>query len=448
MSSSELGSPPLALRPPKKHTVTVGSVPFEVDLCYTPTKLIGRGAYGLVCAARAHPSVLLPPEEGDEDEDSDEVAIKKISAIFGEGANLIEAKRTLREICLLRHMRHENVLSIRDVLLPACPNSFADVYIVVEKMDSDMHRIIQSTQPLSADHVRFFVYQLLRGLKYIHSAGIIHRDLKPGNLLLNANCDLKISDFGLARTVEPAAEAQLTQYVVTRWYRAPELLLLATNYSAAVDIWSAGCIFAELLRRTPLFKGSSQLHQLQLILTRLGPPTADERAEVHPQLASALDTAMSLGANGSNKQKGAKAEPLPAEPLKALVPTASADALDLLNLLLKFDPRKRTTAEGALAHPYLADLHEEAAEPNAPEVYSLDAVENEASLDWPQLRGMYNQIAAENLAVRQARSQNYRCEHGLPDGEGEEEGEGEEDAAVSAGGQPGGGTALGKRVRS
>jgi mitogen-activated protein kinase 1/3 len=128
---------------PPKHTVVVGSVPFEVDTCYTPHKLIGRGAFGLVCAARVDPLIALPKSDGDDDADESEVAIKKIAAIFGPDANLIEAKRTLREICLLRHMRHENVLSIRDVLLPACARTFADVYLVVEKMDSDMHRIIQ-----------------------------------------------------------------------------------------------------------------------------------------------------------------------------------------------------------------------------------------------------------------------------------------------------------------
>lgn len=132
--------------PPEKHTVSVGSVPFEVDTCYTPLRMIGRGAYGLVCAAHAHPSVRPPPAEGDEESDDGCVAIKKIKAIFAPGANLIEAKRTLREICLLQHMRHENVLGIRDVLLPSCAASFADAYLVLEKMDSDMHRIIQASQ--------------------------------------------------------------------------------------------------------------------------------------------------------------------------------------------------------------------------------------------------------------------------------------------------------------
>lgn len=107
------------------------------------------------------------------------------------------------------------------------------------------------------------MYQILRGLKYIHSANVIHRDLKPSNLLLNANCDLKICDFGLAR---PASENEfMTEYVVTRWYRAPELLLNSSDYTAAIDVWSVGCIFMELMNRRPLFPGRDHVHQMRLL---------------------------------------------------------------------------------------------------------------------------------------------------------------------------------------
>jgi len=110
---------------------------------------------------------------------------------------------------------------------------------------------------------QYFLYQLLRGLKYIHSANIIHRDLKPSNLLLNANCDLKICDFGLAR---PTSENDfMTEYVVTRWYRAPELLLNSSDYTAAIDVWSVGCIFMELMNRKPLFPGKDHVHQMRLL---------------------------------------------------------------------------------------------------------------------------------------------------------------------------------------
>ncbi|XP_056843106.1 mitogen-activated protein kinase 2-like, partial [Raphanus sativus] len=123
-------------------------------------------------------------------------------------------------------------------------------------MDTDLHQIIKSSQVLSNDHCQYFLFQildwfyLLRGLKYIHSANILLRDLKPGNLLINANCDLKICDFGLARTSNTKGQF-ITEYVVTRWYRAPELLLCCDNYGTSIDVWSVGCIFAELLGRKP-----------------------------------------------------------------------------------------------------------------------------------------------------------------------------------------------------
>ena len=111
--------------------------------------------------------------------------------------------------------------------------------------------------------MQYFLYQILRGLKYVHSAHVLHRDLKPSNLLLNANCDLKIGDFGLARTTSETDF--MTEYVVTRWYRAPELLLNCSEYTAAIDIWSVGCILGEILTRQPLFPGKDYVHQLRLI---------------------------------------------------------------------------------------------------------------------------------------------------------------------------------------
>jgi serine/threonine protein kinase len=111
--------------------------------------------------------------------------------------------------------------------------------------------------------LQYFLYQILRGLKYIHSANVLHRDLKPSNLLLNANCDLKIADFGLARITSETDF--MTEYVVTRWYRAPELLLNSPDYTAAIDMWSVGCIFMELMNRKPLFPGKDHVHQLRLL---------------------------------------------------------------------------------------------------------------------------------------------------------------------------------------
>ncbi|CAI0417125.1 unnamed protein product [Linum tenue] len=193
-------------------------------------------------------------------ETQEEVAIKKIGNAFD---NRIDAKRTLREIKLLRHMDHDNVIAIRDIIRPPKKEAFNDVYIVYELMDTDLHQIIRSGQALTDDHCQYFLYQLLRGLRYVHSANVLHRDLKPSNLLLNANCDLKIGDFGLARTTSETDF--MTEYVVTRWYRAPELLLNCSEYTAAIDIWSVGCILGEIMTQEPLFPGKDYVHQLRLI---------------------------------------------------------------------------------------------------------------------------------------------------------------------------------------
>ena len=187
---------------------------FETTRSYAVRKAVGQGAYGLVCSGRNVESNKL-------------VAIKKIPKAF---EDTIDCKRLLREIKILRHFRHENVLGLVDILPPPSggKDGWKDVYIVSELMDTDLHYIIHSKQPLTDEHFKYFLYQIMRGVHAIHSAHVLHRDLKPGNLLVNKNCDLKICDFGLARAVNPEAEAKdlgLTEYVVTRWYRAPELLV-------------------------------------------------------------------------------------------------------------------------------------------------------------------------------------------------------------------------------
>ena len=303
---------------------------FEVDARWRPVKPIGKGAYGVVCSAR---------REGTEEV----AAIKKVGSAFD---NVVDAKRILREIKLLRHLRHENIISIREILRPACRRSFEDVYIVYELMDTDLHQIIRSSQPLSDDHVQYFVYQLLRGLKYIHSAGVLHRDLKPSNLLLNSNCDLKICDFGLART--NTEQELMTEYVVTRWYRAPELLLSCSEYTAAIDVWSVGCILAELLGRKPLFPGKDYVHQLNLITKVLGSPSEEDLAFVDSEKAKRYMRSLPTA---------------PRAPLSRFYPQASPAALDLCDRMLAFNPLRRATVEECLAHPYLASLHDPSDEP-------------------------------------------------------------------------------------
>ncbi|KAJ6345509.1 hypothetical protein OIU78_008212 [Salix suchowensis] len=200
-----------------------------------------------------------------------------------------------------------------------------------------------------------FLYQILRGLKYIHSANIIHRDLKPSNLLLNANCDLKICDFGLAR---PTSENEfMTEYVVTRWYRAPELLLNSSDYTAAIDVWSVGCIFMELMNRKPLFPGKDHVHQMRLLTELLGKPTESDLGFVR---------------NEDARRYIQQLDSHPRRSLAELFPLVHPLAIDLVDRMLTFDPTRRITVEEALAHPYLARLHDIADEPVCSEPFSFD----------------------------------------------------------------------------
>ncbi|KAL6556415.1 Mitogen-activated protein kinase mmk2 [Orobanche gracilis] len=271
-------------------------------------------------------------------ETNEEIAIKKIGNAFG---NRIDAKRTLREIKLLRYLDHENVIAIKDIIRPPKMKAFNDVYIVYELMDTDLHEIIHSDQALTDDHCQYFVYQLLRGLKYIHSANVLHRDLKPSNLFLNANCDLKIGDFGLAR--KTCETDFMTEYVVTRWYRAPELLLNCSDYTAAIDVWSAGCILVEIMTREPIFPGRDYVHQLRLITELLGTPD---------------ETSLKF-LRSDNSRKYLKQLPFfPKQSLAARFPNMSPSALDLLKKMLVFDPNQRISVDDALCHPYLSTLHD------------------------------------------------------------------------------------------
>eukprot|EP00750_Incisomonas_marina_P005483 INCI13967.1.p1 GENE.INCI13967.1~~INCI13967.1.p1 ORF type:complete len:446 (-),score=86.22 INCI13967.1:56-1393(-) len=275
---------------------------------------------------------------------------KKIGKAFD---NIVDAKRVCREIKLLRHLEHENLMSIIDIVQPPSFDLFSDVYIVSPLMETDLHRIIYSRQDLTDDHVQYFVYQILRGLKYMHSANVIHRDLKPSNILLNSNCDLKICDFGLARGLEEIG--MLTEYVVTRWYRAPEIMLSCQEYSKAVDVWSVGCIFAELVGRRPLFAGDDYIHQLQIITDVLGSPSDDDMHFITSHKALRFMQNM--------RQKELR-------PFSTLYPRANPEALKLLTEMLLFDPAKRIDVVGALAHPYMDSLHCEEDEPECEHSFS------------------------------------------------------------------------------
>ncbi|XP_075402885.1 mitogen-activated protein kinase 7 isoform X1 [Tenrec ecaudatus] len=312
-------------------------VTFDVGEEYEIIETIGNGAYGVVSSARRCQT-------------GQQVAIKKIPNAFDVVTN---AKRTLRELKILKHFKHDNIIAIKDILKPMVPyGEFKSVYVVLDLMESDLHQIIHSSQPLTLEHVRYFLYQLLRGLKYMHSAQVIHRDLKPSNLLVNENCELKIGDFGMARGLcTSPAEHQyfMTEYVATRWYRAPELMLSLHEYTQAIDLWSVGCIFGEMLARRQLFPGKNYVHQLQLIMMVLGTPS--------PAVIQAV---------GAERVRAYIQSLPPRQPVpwETVYPGADRQALSLLGSMLHFEPGTRISAAAALRHPFLAKYHDPDDEPD------------------------------------------------------------------------------------
>ena len=207
--------------------------------------------------------------------------------------------------------------------------------------------------------------QVLKGLKYVHSAGVLHRDLKPSNLLVNASCDLKIGDFGLART-STESNNFMTEYVVTRWYRAPELLLSCDSYDASIDVWSVGCILGELLSRKPILPGKDYIDQLKLIIRTLGTPSDDELEFISASKARSYIKALPYA---------------PAPNFNKMFPGASPDAIDLLKKMLQFDPRRRITVDEALEHPWLKELHNAESEVTAAAAFKFDFEEQKVD-EW------------------------------------------------------------------
>jgi len=241
-----------------------GTTPLTSDANFGPyhfVRHIGYGAFSEVWEARNMNT-------------NEKVAVKCIRNLFAE---INVAKHTLREIRLLRHFDHENLLSIKDIFTTGTKVDFNDIFIVSELMGTDLHKLISSKRKLQDEHLQTFVYQILRGLKCVHSAHVFHRDLKPNNILINSNCDLKICDFGTGRGVgRKQLNMTLMEFVTTRWYRPPEGLMLATHYTSAVDVWSVGCILAELILRRPLFPGKHNYDQLDHIFSVLGTPPKEQ----------------------------------------------------------------------------------------------------------------------------------------------------------------------------
>ncbi|XP_075932285.1 mitogen-activated protein kinase 12b isoform X1 [Anarhichas minor] len=335
----------------------VNRTAWEVPERYRDLKQVGTGAYGTVCSAWDRRM-------------GTQVAIKKLHRPF---QSKLFAKRAYRELRLLKHMKHENVIGLLDVFTAEIAlDRLRDFYLVMPFMGTDLGKLMKMER-LSEDRVQFLVYQMLRGLKYIHSAGIIHRDLKPGNLAINPDCELKILDFGLARQ----ADTEMTGYVVTRWYRAPEVILNWMHYTqtgkpsshfvstgmeekkakrprfttreltlfslVAVDIWSAGCIMAEMLLGKPLFKGSDHLDQLREIMKITGTPAADFVVKLQSQDAKNYIRSLPK---------------VPKKDLHSLFSKASSNAVCVLEKMLLLDPERRVSASEALDLPFFSEYRE------------------------------------------------------------------------------------------
>jgi len=280
---------------------------------------IGEGTYGVVYKAR-------------DKKRGDLLALKKIR-LEAEDEGI--PSTAIREIALLKQLQHPNIVRLYDVI-----HTDKKLTLVFEFLDQDLKRFMDACgeNGIQAETTKSFLYQLLRGIAYCHEHRVLHRDLKPQNLLINMTGELKLADFGLARAFGIPVR-NYTHEVVTLWYRAPDVLLGSRKYSTSVDIWSVGCIFAEMVNARPLFPGTNDADQLMKIFKVLGTPNPTNWPEM-TQLPDYKDNfPVYPGVN-----------------LKKIIRKLEPAGIDLLERMLEYDPTKRISAESALHHPYFRDL--------------------------------------------------------------------------------------------
>lgn len=304
---------------------------FDIPEYYKVEKIIGRGSYGVVASALDMRT-------------NEKVAIKKISNLFQKNKDY--QKRIVRELKILKHYNsvhgHENIVQLKDLVVPRSENELKDLFIITELMDCTVRDVLKSNQTFTEINAIYFLYHMLKGLAFIHSSGIAHRDIKPQNILVNDVFRIAYCDFGLSRGVDIDSKIS-TNDVASMWYRSPEVILGYEYGMKPMDIWGIGCIMGEMLAGGKvLFQGSSALDVLDKQLELLGTP--DESS-----------------VKGSFKAvKYFKSLPVKQRPdWKVVFPTASPGALDLLSKMLEFDPDRRITAEQALQHPYLSCIREQ-----------------------------------------------------------------------------------------
>lgn len=284
---------------------------------YIKIEKIGEGTYGIVY-------------KGKDKRDGKTVALKKIRL---ESEDEGVPSTAIREISLLRELKHKHIVRLEDVLMEGCEK----IYLVFEFVAMDLKKYLDSIpkdERLDKDTVKSYLRQILDAIMFCHMRRVLHRDLKPQNLLVDNKGTIKVADFGLARAFGIPVRVY-THEVVTLWYRAPEVLLGAHRYSTPVDIWSIACIFVEMITRKPLFHGDSEIDQLFRIFRTLGTPTAN----VWPEVSELPDYKASFPSWKENI-------------LSSLVPDMDDNALDLLNKMLAYNPSQRLSAKEALRHPY------------------------------------------------------------------------------------------------
>uniref|UniRef100_A0A8C9RNV8 Mitogen-activated protein kinase 15 n=1 Tax=Scleropages formosus TaxID=113540 RepID=A0A8C9RNV8_SCLFO len=367
--------------------MNVTEVEEHISQKYEIKRRLGKGAYGIVWKAIDRTT-------------GDVVAVKKIFDAF---RNRTDAQRTFREIMFLQEFGdHANIIKLLNVIRA---QNDKDIYLVFEYMETDLHAVIKKGNLLKDIHKRYIMYQILKATKFLHSGNVIHRDQKPSNILLDTDCFVKLCDFGLARSLcqmqEDPGNPTLTEYVATRWYRAPEILLGSSRYTKGVDMWSLGCILGEMLLGKPLFPGTSTINQIEKIMTVIPHPTAEDVCSIKSEYGASVIQRM-----------------IPQGSLENILPSSvPPDALDLLRCLLVFNPEKRLTAEQALQHPYVSKFHNPAKEPSLDYDVILP-VDDDVQLSVTQYRNkLYEMILEKRSSLRLERlAQRKKEESRLRDG--------------------------------
>ncbi|KAK6298744.1 hypothetical protein J4Q44_G00302540 [Coregonus suidteri] len=369
------------------YSVQVGDSTFTVLKRYQELRAIGSGAQGIVCSALD--SVLAIP-----------VAVKKLCRPF---QNQTHAKRAYRELVLLKCVNHKNIIRLINVFTPQKSlEEFQDLYLVMELMDASLCQVIH----MDLDHERmsYLLYQILCGIRHLHSAGIIHRDLKPSNIVVKSDCTLKILDFGLARTA--CTNFMMTPYVVTRYYRAPEVIL-GMKYKENVDLWSVGCIMAEMIahkilfpgkdldiwsvgcimgemvKGNVIFQGTDHIDQWNKVIEVLGTPSMEFMNRLMETVRNyVMNKPQYPGVNFAELFPD-WAFPSDSEHDKL----KTGQARDLLSKMLVIDPESRISVEEALNHPYIHVWYDPGeADAPPPQICDKQLEEREHSIEqWKEL---------------------------------------------------------------